>query len=180
MDARARLAGLVHALKSELPGDQIANMVMDAEVLDRVERWFTQQMDRTTGTYKRWTQVWTLAVALALTLAFDLDAGRIAAELQRNAAVRSALAGRVTGEIAGRTLASRPVDQQAGGAARRLDVYAPRCGAWRRVGGWTALAGWLIPVIALGLGAPFWFDTLNRVVNLRQTGPRPDAGRAAP
>jgi hypothetical protein len=181
VDARARLARLARALKSELPGEQIATVVMDAEVLDRLERWFTEQMDRTTGTYKRWTQVWTLAVAIVLTLAFDLDAGRIAAELHRNAAVRSALAGRVTGEIAGRTLGeldlsiSKLEELPVGWTRTPRDVV--RGGAW--VGG-TALAGWLISIIALGLGAPFWFDTLNRVVNLRQTGPRPNAGTVAP
>jgi hypothetical protein len=42
--ARARLVGLVRALKSELlPGDEQVSTEMDAEVLFRIERWFTEQ-----------------------------------------------------------------------------------------------------------------------------------------
>jgi hypothetical protein len=32
---------------------------------------------------------------------------------------------------------------------------------------WTAFPGWLITAFALSLGAPFWFDLLNKVVKLR-------------
>jgi len=177
--ARARLVGLVRALKSELlPGDEQVSTEMDAEVLFRIERWFTEQMDRTTGTYKRWTQVWTMTVAVVLTLGFDLDAGRIAGELYRNAAVRSALAGRATDEIAGKALGDLSVSklEELPIGWNRTPRDLVHGGAWRAV---AAVAGWLISVIALGLGAPFWFDALNRVVNLRQTGPRPTAGMVA-
>jgi hypothetical protein len=34
-------------------------------------------------------------------------------------------------------------------------------------------AGWLITGLAVALGAPFWFDLLNKLVNLRGSGPRP-------
>lgn len=33
--------------------------------------------------------------------------------------------------------------------------------------------GWLFTVLAICLGAPFWFDLLNKVANLRGTGPKP-------
>lgn len=38
--------------------------------------------------------------------------------------------------------------------------------------GWLVFAGWLITALALSLGAPFWFDLLNRVVQIRTTGPQ--------
>jgi hypothetical protein len=188
-DARERLGGLLRALKIESApllmreGEHrtdMAGLAVDAEVLYRVERWFTEQMDRTTGTYKRWTQVWTVAVAVVLTIGFDLDSGRIAAELHRNAAVRTALAGRVAGEIAGKTLPdldlsiSRLETLPVGWTRAHGDLV--RGGAWRVA---AATAGWLITIVALGVGAPFWFDTLNRIVNLRQTGPRPNSGIVA-
>jgi hypothetical protein len=34
----------------------------------------------------------------------------------------------------------------------------------------THTAGWLITVVALTLGAPFWFDTINRTISLRAAG----------
>ena len=33
--------------------------------------------------------------------------------------------------------------------------------------------GWLATILAILLGAPFWFDLLNKVANLRGTGPKP-------
>jgi hypothetical protein len=35
---------------------------------------------------------------------------------------------------------------------------------------WTKLFGFLITAIAISLGAPFWFDLLNKLVSLRSTG----------
>ena len=32
------------------------------------------------------------------------------------------------------------------------------------------LLGWLLTAIALSMGAPFWFDTLNRFMNIRNAG----------
>lgn len=36
------------------------------------------------------------------------------------------------------------------------------------------LFGWLLTAIAASLGAPFWFDTLNRFMNIRAAGTSPD------
>ncbi len=33
--------------------------------------------------------------------------------------------------------------------------------------------GWLITAAAVSLGAPFWFDLLNKLVNLRAAGKKP-------
>jgi hypothetical protein len=41
-------------------------------------------------------------------------------------------------------------------------------------GAWVLkVIGWLITGLAVALGAPFWFDLLNKLVNLRGAGPRP-------
>jgi len=40
------------------------------------------------------------------------------------------------------------------------------------------ILGWGISIFAISLGAPFWFDTLNRFMNLRNTGRAPDEPRA--
>jgi hypothetical protein len=175
--ARDRLRRLLLALQGGAPAaDASAAMTIGPDLLQRLQRWFTEQMNRATGSYKRSTQVWTLIVAAALTLAFDLDAGRIAAGLHRNAAVRSALAGQATSEIAGKAfddleLSLSRFDTLPVGWTRPVSdvVYGGRRAVL------AALAGWMISVIALGLGAPFWFDTLNRIASLRQTGPRPPA-----
>lgn len=35
------------------------------------------------------------------------------------------------------------------------------------------IAGWLASILAICLGAPFWFDVLNKIANLRGAGPKP-------
>lgn len=37
------------------------------------------------------------------------------------------------------------------------------------------LPGWLITAFAISLGAPFWFDLLNKVISIRNAGKRPDS-----
>jgi hypothetical protein len=36
------------------------------------------------------------------------------------------------------------------------------------------LPGWLITTLAITLGAPFWFDMLNKVINIRNAGLKPE------
>jgi hypothetical protein len=49
------------------------------------------------------------------------------------------------------------------GSAMRFGVMAPLA--------ISHLFGWLLSIAAVSLGAPFWFDTLSRFVNLRGAGP---------
>jgi hypothetical protein len=42
--------------------------------------------------------------------------------------------------------------------------------------GWQTCFGWLITGLALAIGAPFWFDLLCRVVNIRNLGIKPPRG----
>ena len=44
----------------------------------------------------------------------------------------------------------------------------------------TMLAGWLFTAVAVSWGAPFWFDLLNQIVNLRIVGPKPDSSASGP
>jgi hypothetical protein len=37
-----------------------------------------------------------------------------------------------------------------------------------------AILGWLITALAVSLGAPFWFDTLDTILNIRGAGPKPE------
>jgi len=64
-----------------------------------------------------------------------------------------------------------------GGASRGLKQLVSECYTQAKKqdsGGWVLkLIGWLITGLAVALGAPFWFDLLNKLVNLRGSGPRP-------
>jgi len=46
--------------------------------------------------------------------------------------------------------------------------------AWGdKTGAFTTILGWTMTTAALTLGAPFWFDTLQKFVNLRGAGDKP-------
>jgi hypothetical protein len=48
----------------------------------------------------------------------------------------------------------------------------------KQAGGFTTLLGFIITAIAVSLGAPFWFDMLNKLVNIRVAGSKPDPPKA--
>lgn len=49
---------------------------------------------------------------------------------------------------------------------------------------WPAIAkhglGWLLTTLAISLGAPFWFDMLNKVVSIRASGKAPEEKQKSP
>ncbi len=51
---------------------------------------------------------------------------------------------------------------------------------WNRLIFWPKLIGLLVTAFALSLGAPFWFDMLNKVVNIRNAGRAPDERSKSP
>jgi hypothetical protein len=58
-----------------------------------------------------------------------------------------------------------------------------KAGDWKRAVGrqlWRDFPGLLITVFAISLGAPFWFDILNKVVNLRGAGRAPEEKPKSP
>jgi len=47
---------------------------------------------------------------------------------------------------------------------------------WSQVGWYdvlTKLLGWIVTALAVSLGAPFWFDLLRKLVNIRNAGQKP-------
>ena len=81
-------------------------------------------------------------------------------------------------DLAGRDTSERC---QGNGASA---VYPKDCtNRWHPLNILAAVAGWLLTGIATTLGAPFWFDTLSRLVKLRGSGARINgdgSGAAAP
>jgi hypothetical protein len=46
------------------------------------------------------------------------------------------------------------------------------------VGLLSKLAGWIITAAAVSQGAPFWFDLLQKLVNMRLAGKKPDGDQS--
>ena len=149
-----------------------------------LESWFDGQMDRVSGSYKRWAKRWVIPIAITVAFAFNIDTLAVSRSLYTDSGVRAAvLAAASSDELC------RPV---AGGQPTPSDCVPDKIEDLEQLQlpvGWTQsrwqqatssvsalslkLIGLLLTAAAAALGAPFWFDALNRIGSLRNVGRRP-------
>ena len=170
-----------------------------ATVQKVLEQWFNDGMDRVSGWYKRNTQWYVLGLAVFVTLAMNADTVQIGRKLWTNPALRAQF---VT-EAAIRANQSRPEEMlplveypNPDEPTESKPLRTPQSGLneneerlLSQVMGWPGepktnalgylaqLIGWMITAAAVSLGAPFWFDTLNRIMNIRNAGRSPTEAR---
>lgn len=168
------------------------NAAGDAERLaTAIEEWFDAGMDRVSGWYKRWTQAWQFGFGLALAVALNVNVVSIANDLWINIPLRNAIVGEAVsfakepaaaltpksaGDASGATPLTRIDQAEARLRRSQLDVGWSR---WPTREDWTRIPGWMLTALGASFGAPFWFDLLNKFVQLRAGGPRPDERKAA-
>ena len=163
-----------------------------AEVLrQEVENWYNSSMDRVSGWYKRRTQVIVLLLGTAITILVNADCIAIAKRLSTDTNMRQA-ATRLAEDTAKQ---SAPQGQSGQGATTgsqsQSDItlseirknlnslsgiglplgWDPAPKSLKEVGNGIAghWIGWLITALAVSLGAPFWFDVLNKIIVVRST-----------
>lgn len=140
---------------------------------DELVKWFDSAMRRVSGVYKRWTKLISVVLALLVAGLFNADPIHLADTLWDRPAVAAQLA---------KLEPPKTADQaQAPELLRQIEAMGPLLG-WgnfsndkRNQGAGLALMllGWLIAAGAALFGAPFWFDVLQRFVQLRGTGSPP-------
>jgi hypothetical protein len=149
---------------------------------ENIEAWYNSSMERVTGWYKRRAQVIILFLGLGVVIALNADTIAISTSLSRDKAVRDSLVAE----------AQDFAKQQSGSdtAMERVDKYTEKI---RNLGlplGWNKgnplsipdktkpdesvrwflkIIGWLITTLAISLGAPFWFDLLNKFMAARSS-----------
>jgi hypothetical protein len=170
-----------------------------AQAKASLEAWYDGTMDRVSGWYKRRTQGVLFAIGLVLAIVLNIDAVTVARGLIEDQALRQAAvaqAEQITG-TSGAT-AETLTDLQATSfedLRRRMQAIgypigwdpmpqrrcpAPGMGSSAEqeeltgcpLEGTAAVAmvgGWLISALAVMLGAPFWFDLLNKFMVIRST-----------
>jgi hypothetical protein len=152
----------------------------------KVEHWFDDTMARVSGWYKRMAQKIIFVLGLLLCVAVNADTLMIVKELWNDQALSNAL----VAQAAKKVQSTAPADslnaegflQQVAGEIR--DVNTPPIG-WARDehdvravphsfgAGALKVLGILLTSFAIVLGAPFWFDMLNNLINLRSSGNPP-------
>lgn len=146
-------------------------------LLQNVEHWFSDGMDRFAGWYKRWTQWLSLLVAAIVVVLANADTIKVARTLLHDDTFRGAVVSAAETAIQNKD-AEKDLLQQAEslglpfGWTATLDIDKKDAG--------TIFASCLMKIVGLGvsilavsLGAPFWFDVLSKIVNVRATGKPP-------
>jgi hypothetical protein len=152
-------------------------------------KWYDDEMDRVSGWYKRWAKRWIIVVAAVICIVGNVDGYAIARTLYADPVLRTAAVGAVQQGQACNASGQKPEDRIScvrNLADTRVVLWPADCPAAARAcvapPGRTdpGAADWFIKLLGLALtvaaasvGAPFWFDTLNRLVNLRNTGKKP-------
>lgn len=167
----------------------------------KVENWYDTTQDRLTGTFKRkWVQPLTFLVAIITVVALNADSIAIAKYLYSNPEVRAKMAEQATLVTNDSTLINSLNHIQTVRKQDSLTLADIKNNINQSVQnikaadealngiplGWkqqtaainprivvTKITGLLATIFAIFLGAPFWFDILNKIANLRGTGPKP-------
>ncbi len=150
-----------------------------------IEDWYNGAMDRVSGKYKFVTQWCLFGIGLILAITLNANTIDIVQQLSRDPTLREAI-------VAAAQSVKQP-DDKSGQALKdqiakvneqvsKLDSIGIPFGwpprkqgiSWweqnsdvlQRPGTWI---GWLFTAIAVSLGAPFWFDMLNKIMIVRST-----------
>ncbi len=153
------------------------------EVRKGAEIWFDDVMDRVSGWYKRKVQWVLLVLAVIVTGVLNADTITLANQLWQSPELRAAV---VEAASAPRTTTQPTLNENAPEkqVQEQLDQLTklglplgwgtdPLRASKDPVQWFTKVVGLLLTALAVSLGAPFWFDLVNKFVNVRSTGKIP-------
>jgi len=166
----------------------VDDMVKAAALLPKnIEQWFAPVMDRVSQRFALHTRLWTVLFSFALAFALHLDTFKVMTQLSSDAELRArvasgadALMSRATAVANGGAGEGYAAQRELLGSADRLrsllsdqmsfrlipDPYPdPFYEYWKP--SWSHLCGILVTGILISLGAPFWFNALKTLCNLR-------------
>jgi hypothetical protein len=149
-----------------------------AKAQANIEAWFNGGMERVAGWYKRKTQWVLLVIGLFIAVSMNVDTLKIANELYRHESLRAGVVAQASSVTKGGSinpeLSEKALDTLEGLSLpigwylqnTTTDPPAVFCTFNEIVG---HFPGWLLTALAISLGAPFWFDLLNKLITIRST-----------
>ncbi len=153
--------------------------------LDRLqqnlEKWFDSSMDRVSGWYKRSTQWILFFIGLAVAAGLNVNTIKIADYLFQNDGVRKLIVMQAENTTKDATFTQQNLEEAKKGlTGLKLPIgwgneINPEGGndktdpwySWNNLP--IYILGWLLTALAATLGAPFWFDMLNKIMVIRGT-----------
>ncbi|MDJ0568399.1 MAG: hypothetical protein QNJ53_05075 [Pleurocapsa sp. MO_192.B19] len=161
-----------------------------------VENWFNSSMERLSGVYKRNAKGVALIIALAIAIIANVDTIYIVNSLSQDKALQSTIE-RVANQVVSSNSCLQITDSDTNKADCLTGIKSDVNQAYTNLSplpfGWDLshplkkqlapfslenvvkiFVGWLLTGIAISMGAPFWFDLLSTVINVRNTGNKID------
>lgn len=150
------------------------------KVYENIEDWFNDAMESVTSWYRQKTQLIVLLLALITSVAFNADTLMITNNLYKDAALRVSIAAIAEEAI------RQPVSTENDATLEKVKQYQEELLETQLPLGWyeapegfgdwvMKILGLLLTTIAVSLGAPFWFDLLNKFVSLRPKNKKDNA-----
>lgn len=177
-ELRAAIAQLPSSPTKDALLSLVASTGKDIEEFQqKVEKWYDDGMDRVAGWYKRRTQKFLIVIGFLVALILNVDTINLAQRLWNNPAEREAMVDAAKNYTEQNKTALPEGDlKQHAKFVTDVENQIPFPFGWHGVppdaGFWycvVTFVGWVITALALSLGAPFWFDTLNKFMVVRST-----------
>jgi hypothetical protein len=144
-----------------------------------IEAWYDSAMDRVSGWYKRETQGILIFIGLGIAVVGNVNSFDLAEHLYRDKASREVLvahagqAGSLEKDLPALRAELTRLDLPIGWDNAKFSAPWSLGSEWRRYPWWENLLepvlGWIMTALAISLGAPFWFDLLNKMMVVRST-----------
>jgi hypothetical protein len=152
-------------------------------LLNATDAWFNRQMDRVSGWYRRQAQWIILLITVALVVLLGVDSVRITTRLTVDPTLRQSMSASlnkiVTAPAPAASAAPALLNQQALMSALDdptfVSVFVSPPWTETQWGNWRHWLGLVVTLLAVMLGAPFWFDVLQNIANMRLSGPKPSS-----
>ncbi len=144
-----------------------------AQMLTSIENWFDNTMDRVSGWYQRRVQLIILLLGLVIVVGLNVDTISLISSLSTDTVIRATIVSAAQGAASTQANATLATLQ------KNIEQIQPVIG-WSPAALPTDFWGWVLKVVgllattfAVSLGAPFWFDVLNKFITFRSSGPPP-------
>jgi hypothetical protein len=174
-----------------------ANLI---ELRANLAKWYDDYMDRVSGWYKSKSQLWLFLIGLCVAITLNVDCFRLVSELNTNTALRGQVALAAENYLETHPVnVSSPdslklIFNSIDSAYQELNAFDLPIG-WQETkpsdnfvasfftenrmyfekGEWVqTIVGWIITAALLSFGSPFWFQLLNKLVDLRKAGRKPE------
>jgi phosphohistidine swiveling domain-containing protein len=150
-----------------------------------IEKNFDSSMERAAGVYKRNAKGVAILIGITLAVGANADTFHIIDRLAKDSILRDALVVQAietrernsdsntidANEILKTT--TLPIGWSEENLKNQLESPGIRISGWPVFNIFKMLTGWLVTGLAIAMGAPFWFDLLGKVMNVRNVGKKP-------